>query len=336
MYSFTGGAKKELLCLLRPFLKSYRKQKLDRGCGKNMSKQVKADIFLLAMAGIWGASFTLMKNVLDHMPTFAYLSMRFIIASVLLIIIFRKRLGKADFKTIAAGCVVGLALFGGMALQVSGLHYTTASNSAFITGLNIVIVPIVSSVLLKKKPDKASVAGVMLAFAGIFFISGGPDSSFNIGDFLTFLCAICFTFQVILIDKFTNKYDSIILAVAQISFAAVLNTVVWVAFDFRTYTLDSSVVFTLIVTGVLGTALAFAGQTIVQKFTTPTRTALILAAEPLFGTLFAIMIPNSQGMREALRFNSVVGFLLILAGMLVSELKPGKREDFKEDAYNMK
>lgn len=106
-----------------------------------MSKQIKADLFLLLITAIWGASFTLMKNVLEVIPSFAYLSLRFIIATIVLVVIYYKNLRTASKKVIVYGCIIGLMLFGGMALQVSGLYYTTASNSAFITGLNVVMVP---------------------------------------------------------------------------------------------------------------------------------------------------------------------------------------------------
>ncbi|MDF2524631.1 MAG: permease [Clostridiales bacterium] len=225
-------------------------------------------------------------------------------------------------------------LFGGMALQVSGLYYTTASNSAFITGLNVVMVPIVSSFLLKKKPDVFSTIGVILAFLGMFLLSmgetffiNGGGLHFNFGDFLTLLCAVCFTLQIIFIDKFTNDQEPSSLAVIQIGFAAVLYTTVWLGMDFKQFEINSTVIVTLIITGVFGTALAFAGQTAMQRFTSPTHTALILAAEPLFGALFAILIPNSQGVTENLKFNSILGCSLILIGMLISELKVGKRNN---------
>lgn len=298
-----------------------------------MSQQIKADLFLLLITAIWGASFTLMKNVLEVIPSFAYLSLRFIIASLVLVVIYYKSLKKVNKKVIIYGFIIGLMLFGGMALQVTGLYFTTASNSAFITGLNVVMVPIVSSFLLKKKPDVYSAIGVILAFAGMFVLSVGESFfnregiKLNIGDFLTFLCAICFTLQIIFIDKFTNEQDPTSLAVIQIGFAAVMYTMVWLGLDFKPFEINSTVIITLIITGVLGTALAFAGQTVVQRFTSPTHTALILAAEPLFGALFALVIPNSQGVTESLKINSILGCALILIGMLISELKVGKRNN---------
>lgn len=286
-----------------------------------MSKQIKADLLLLTITIIWGASFTLMKNVLQHIPAFAYLSLRFIIATVVLAAIFYKKFRLMNSRALIYGGIIGLMLFGGMALQVRGLYYTTASNSAFITGLNVVMVPVVSAVFLRKRPGLSSIMGVILAFIGLFFLSGGVNFSFNIGDFLTFLSAICFTLQIIFIDKFTSDQDPALLAIIQIGFAAILYTAIWLFVDFKPVVFDGTVVMTLAVTGVLGTALAFAGQNIVQRFTSPTHTALVLTAEPLFGAVFAMLIPNSYGLTEVLKLSTIVGCILILTGMLLSELK---------------
>jgi len=283
-----------------------------------MSKQIKADIFLLFITAIWGSSFTLMKNVLHHIPSYAYLSLRFIIAAIVLMIIFHRKFKLLNRRVIVYGCVIGLMLFGGMALQVTGLYYTTASNSAFITGLNVVMVPVVSALFLMKKPDIMSVTGVILAFGGLFFLSGGLNFHFNLGDFLTLLCAVCFTFQIIFIDKFTSDQDPALLSVLQIGFAAILYTGVWAA-DFKTVSFDKTLIITLLITGVLGTALAFAGQTIVQRFTSPTHTALIFTAEPVFGAIFAVLIKDTQGKTETLTLTTIAGCLLILTGMLISE-----------------
>jgi drug/metabolite transporter (DMT)-like permease len=290
-----------------------------------MTKQIKADLSLLAITAIWGSSFALMKNVLDYMPSFAYLALRFLIAAAVMVAIFHREFRNLNKKVLLYGCILGLMLFGGMALQVTGLYFTTASNSAFITGLNVIMVPVISALVLRKKPDIASVIGVILAFAGLFFLTGGLDFRFNIGDFLTLLCALCFALQIIFIDKFTGDQDASLLAVLQIGFAALLYTAVWLFLDFEPIEFKMPVVTTLLITGVLGTALAFTVQTLVQRMTSPTHTALILTAEPVFGAVFALLIPNSVGVTETLKMSTIAGCALILFGMLVCELKPGMR-----------
>ncbi|MCX7841734.1 MAG: DMT family transporter [Clostridia bacterium] len=290
-----------------------------------MSKQIKADLLLLLITAIWGSSFPLMKNVLDFIPSFAYLSLRFIIAAIVLAAILWKKVRLINGRMVLYGGILGLLLFGGMALQVGGLYFTTASNSAFITGLNVVMVPVVSAFFLGKKPDLSSALGVILAFAGMFFLCGGLNFKFNFGDFLTLLCAVCFTMHIILIDKYTGDNDAALLALMQIGFAGALSTIVWGGAGFKSFELNATVLMTLLTTGVLGTALALAGQTVAQKHTTPTHTALVFSAEPVFGAVFALIIPNSQGVVETLEVSTVAGCMLILTGMLVSEFKLGKK-----------
>jgi len=289
-----------------------------------MTKKIRADMILLTITIVWGASFPLMKMVLEYIPAFAYLSVRFFIASAVLALLFHKNFRNMKKRTLLYGSIIGLFMFGGMAFQVMGLYTTSASNSGFITGLNVVMVPLISSVLLKKKPDRASTIGVSVAFAGLFFLSGGLKFDFNIGDFLTFLCAICWALQIIAIDKFTQTEDAPLLAFVQMLFIAVTSTFFWLLADAgKAVEINRTSIGILLFTGIVGSALAFGGQTIAQKDTTPTHTALILTAEPVFAAIFAMIIPNAQGVTEKPTLTTIIGGAMILAGMLISELKIG-------------
>lgn len=292
-----------------------------------MGKKIRADLSLLSIAAFWGLSFPLMKNVLNYISSFSYLSLRFIIAGIVLTGVFNRKLKAINKKALLYGCMVGLMLFGGMALQVSGLYYTTASKSAFITGLCVIMVPVVSAMLLKKKPDASAIIGVALALAGLFFLVGGLDFSFNKGDFLTFLCAVCFTFHIILIDRFTRECDAEILATLQIIAAAIFFTIVWFIFDKQVMAFSAVTIYTILFTGVLGTALAFAVQTIAQKYTSPTHTVLILITEPVFGAIFAILLPHTLGGGETLQLHTAVGCALILMGMITCELGGARKKE---------
>lgn len=217
-----------------------------------MTKQIKADVAILSITVIWGSSFVLMKNITGSIPFYAFLSLRFLVAAAILCLIFHKALKGIKPQAILHGCVLGLMLFGGMALQYIGLEYTTASNSAFITGLNVVMVPVFSAVYLKKSPPFNAVIGVVLATIGLFFLSGGFSGNWNRGDSLTLLCAVCFALQIIFIDKFAAKTDVRQLAVIQILSAAVFYSILWLGFGwFRPMpiTLDTRSVLTILYTG---------------------------------------------------------------------------------------
>jgi drug/metabolite transporter (DMT)-like permease len=293
-----------------------------------MSKKLRADLLLLAITVVWGASFPLMKMVLEFIPAYVYLSIRFLLAAVVLVLLFHKSLTKINRRVLLYGCIIGLFMFGGMAFQVVGLYTTSASNSGFITGLNVVMVPVFAAVMLKKRPDRASFIGITIAFAGLFFLSGGLNFNFNEGDFLTFLCAICWAFQIICIDKFTQTEDARLLAIIQLVFIGIASSAFWVTADAgKPMVINGTVIGIILFTAVLGSALAFGGQTIAQKDTTPTHTALILTAEPVFAAIFAMIIPNVHGVTEMPSLIKIIGCLLILSGMLVSELKIGVKKD---------
>jgi drug/metabolite transporter (DMT)-like permease len=280
----------------------------------------KADLSILGVTVVWGSSFVFMKNVMEFTPVFAYLSLRFILASVLMCIIFFQCLKKLKASTVIWGFLVGLAVFVGSALQVTGLKYTTASNSGFITGLSVTMVPVLSAVLLKKKPPVNAVAGVVLAAIGLFFLTGGIQFKFNKGDFLTLLCAVSFAFHIIVIDKAVSREDPVQIAILQIISAAVMFTMVWGFQAFTLPVINTTLVTTILWTGVLGTTLGFSVLTVAQKYTTPTRAALIITCEPVFAAIFAWTIPNSQGITETPGPFTIIGCILVFSGMILSKL----------------
>jgi EamA-like transporter family. len=294
-------------------------------CKYRMTRQTKADLSILSITVVWGSSFILMKNITDNIPFYAYLFLRFSIAGIILAMIFSGQIRKIRPKAVIQGAIIGLTLFGGMSLQYIGLNYTSASHSAFITGLNVVMVPIISAFYLKKKPPVRAVVGVLLATAGLFLLSGGFSGDWNFGDTLTLLCAVCFALQIIFVDKFAQESDARQLAVVQIISAAMMYGILWTVYCFAAEPVQISinirVILTALYTGALGTAFAYTVQTVAQQYTTPTRTALLLTFEPVFGALFALVVPGPDGATETLTLETALGCLLIFAGMLITEVR---------------
>ena len=290
--------------------------------------KLKADFLLLAVAMVWGASFTLMKNVINEIPVCPYLAGRFLVASLALLFIFRKNLGQINRKLLKAGVLIGVILFLGMGLQVYGLIYTTATKSAFIAGMNFMFVPFLSILLLRKTPNKATFLGVFIALVGLFYLSGGVEFSFNKGDFISLVSAFCFALQIVFIDKYTNEgLDASLIAVLQIGTAAGLFLLLWLVYPNGNVIQDiqlfaKPIVFlTILFTGLLGTAGGFGVQTLVQRFTTPSHTALLLAMEPVWGAVFAFLIPDIvTGKRESFDAYKLLGCALMFLGTICCEL----------------
>lgn len=294
-----------------------------------MNKSVIADISLLLVALVWGATFVLVQNAISFLEPFSFNGVRFLIATLLLggwLMIFeRQQLQQINKKIFLSGFIIGFWLFLGYATQTIGLLYTTSSKAGFITGLSVVLVPLFSFLLLKQRPGRNAVIGVLIATMGLYLLTMTDAASLNIGDAFVFICAIAFGLQIIFTGKYSANHPSLLLTVIQIATVAVLSSLCafifedWkLAFDPSTL-LNTDVFVALFVTSFFATALAFFAQTKFQQFTTPTRVALIFAMEPVFAAVTAFIWAN-----ERLSFSALFGCLFIFAGMVISELPPTK------------
>lgn len=284
-----------------------------------MSKQLKADLALLAVTAVWGSTFVITKNILNNISTYNFLALRFILAFIISGIIFYKNMLKIDKKTILYGFLIGAILFLGYAFQTIGLNYTTPSKSGFITGFSVVIVPIISSISAKKLPYKSTILGVLFAIIGLGFMTLDTNLSLNVGDLYTILGAFGFAFHIIFVGKYTKDVDSVSLAIIQIGVVGFISLIF--SLSTHTFILPNSFMdwSGIIYTGILATSGAYIIQNIMQKFTSPTHTALIYTAEPVFSAMFSFII-----LREVMTAKAILGSILILSGMILSELNPKK------------
>lgn len=296
-----------------------------------MSKQLKADIALLLVTVGWGASFLLTKSSLSELSTFNFLAIRFSIAFVLSLIIFLKQLINMDRKTIKQGVILGIVVYATYGLQTVGLNYTTASKSAFITGFNVILVPIFSALLMKKVPEKKVFFSVFMAFAGLGLLSLNKSiSEINIGDIYTFICAIICAIHIILLGRYTMESEPIALAVIQMGVCAILSLITTLSFEKPIVPTNYEVWTNIIILSVVCTLGAFIVQSIAQKFTSPTHTALIFTAEPVFAAIFGYVI-----LGEILSKKGLIGAVLILISMTITEVDfTNRKHRYKEIVDN--
>ncbi|AIS51834.1 putative membrane protein, required for N-linked glycosylation [Thermoanaerobacter kivui] len=280
-----------------------------------MSKQLKSDIVLILVTMVWGSTFVIVKNAIQTLPVYNFLFIRFLLAFLLLAIIFHKKLKNIDNKTLAAASIIGTMLFLGYAFQTMGLKYTTASKSGFITGFSVVLVPILEAVFLKRKPSKPAILGIVLAFIGLILLTTNIDLSINIGDFLTLLCAFAFGMQIVLITKYASTLDTYLLATIQIVVVAVLSGIVSLIFEKPFIPTSLDVWSAIIITGVFATAFAIVAQNTMQAYTTATHTALIFALEPVFAAIAAFLIAG-----EVMSFRAILGGIFMFSGIVLSEI----------------
>jgi drug/metabolite transporter (DMT)-like permease len=277
------------------------------------------DCSLVGVAMIWGATFVLVKRALADVSTLLFLAMRFAIASAVLLFVFRKQVwSPALARGLRGGMIAGACLFAGYVLQTSGLKYTSASKTGFITGLYIPLVPLFSSLVYRKVPQFAELAGVATAFTGLALMTVGRDLlSLSRGDLLVVGCAVAYAFHMLVLGRYARTADTGVLAVTQIATAGVLSAATfWWAQPVRVQW-SADVWIALAVTSLFATALAFSVQTWAQRWSSPTRTALIFSMEPVFAWATSYVVAG-----ELLSRRATLGAALILAGILLVELKP--------------
>lgn len=280
-----------------------------------MTKKLKSDIMLILVTVIWGSTFIIVKNATSVIPVYNFLFLRFLIAFIVLAILYGRRLVNIDKRTFIVSVLVGTMLFLGYALQTLGLKYTTASKSGFISGFNVVLVPILEAFFLKAKLSKTSWISVILAMVGLLLITTNVDLKINFGDFLTFLCAVSFAFQIVLIAKYAPSVDTISFATIQILVVATLSGILSFIYEKPTIPTNKTVWFALILTGIFATAFALTVQNTMQANTSATHAAIIFSLEPVFSAITAFLVAG-----EVMTLKSIIGGFLMLLSMILSEM----------------
>jgi drug/metabolite transporter (DMT)-like permease len=288
---------------------------------------LRADLALLAVAAVWGATFVMVKDALAFAGPFAFLALRFALASVLLAPLLawparRAALGQPGLMR--AGAVLGCLLCAGYGFQTAGLQFTTPARAAFITGLSVVIVPVLTASVLRKRVRPGVWLGVALATLGLALLSLGPEvlsggsliqASTLLGDLLVLGCALVFGGHVFLAGEYAPRLDVLTLTWVQLAVAAGLACAAAALVEHPTVERLGPILPAAAFTGIFATVVAFTIQLRAQRFTSATHTALIFSTEPVFGALFAFLLAG-----EVLAPAAIVGCGLILAGMLLAQL----------------
>ena len=288
-----------------------------------MPKAVKAHALLVLITFIWGATFVIVKNAVEHDASpLLFNFVRMAMAGAALGILFHRDIPRISRSSLIAGALSVVFLWLGYEFQTTGLRLTTASKSAFITGLSVVLVPVLLGLFWRRKTTTWTALGVLAALAGLFLLSVPASESalgswqrVNRGDLLTLGCALSFAFQIIFLGRASERYPVAQIGFLQIATAAVLMAITAPLLEQSHIAWSSRVVWALVLTSLLATAAAFTIQAWAQQFVSPTQTALILSLEPVFAWITSYVV-----LGERLGLRAGAGALLILAGVLISEL----------------
>ncbi len=279
-------------------------------------KRTEAELLMILVALIWGITFVLVKNALADIGPFLFLGIRFILAFLVLAALSYKNMKKIKDTTLAAGCLIGFFLFIGYVFQTVGLKYTSSSNAGFITGVSVVLVPIMIAIKNWKMPAWQTILTVIMAAIGLFLLSvPAGNLTLGYGDFLVLICAVGFALHIVFVDHYSHRHNAVAITGIQILFVGILCMIIGLLTEPWPQHFTSTALIAIIITSVFATSMAFLLQNYLQKFSTPTRFAVVLTSEPVFAAMAGYIWAG-----EILSHRAYWGAGLILLAMLLSVL----------------
>jgi drug/metabolite transporter (DMT)-like permease len=285
-------------------------------------RKLKADLLLICCTLIWGATFVLVKDALANASVFVFLALRFLLATVVLILMYGRQLRTVGASGFRAGALIGCCMFGGYAFQTAGLELTTPSKAAFITGFFVVLVPVLLALFGTRRVPLWVWFGALSAFAGLYFLAVPPSglAALNRGDLLILACAFMFALHVISIGHYSIRYSAGALTLIQVAITALFTILcvplfALVGAERPRLLWTPGLIFAVIATGIFATALAFSVQVWAQQYTSANHAAIIFTLEPVFAGLTSFAFYH-----ERLGARSLAGAALILGGILIAEL----------------
>ena len=270
-------------------------------------------VALIFVTAVWGVTFVQVKDAVAIYPLFAFLAVRFAIASATLAVPAAKRVRGLGRTGAVGGAFLGLLLAAGYALQTAGLERTTVSSTGFITGMYVVLTPLIALVLYRSRIGLAAWGGVVVATAGLAMLSGIHAGSVK-GDLLVLAAAAVYSLQIVLMERYAPRYDALAFTFVEMAAAFVGLLVVALALGDLSVPHGWTVWGALLVTGVFASALGFLVQTWAQRRTSATRTALAFSMEPVWTAFFGYTLAGDR--LGALGWG---GCAAIMAGIVLAE-----------------
>lgn len=287
---------------------------------KNRTRGLLADVGLLYAAAIWGSTFIVVKDSIEHVDPLMLLAYRFTLAAVVLGVVLRLK-GHSLLLGWKKGFLLGAVLWSLYAPQTIGLRFTTASNSGFITGLFVAFMPVFYLLFFKRLPSIQRLVAVVISMAGLWLLTGGMQQ-INLGDLLTVGAAVFYALHIILADRYIKGGDDpYVLSFQQFLTVGLLSFICVLVFGLPMEIRQASAGWAIVFLALFPTLSAFVIQLVAQKIATPLQVSLIFATEPLFAAVFAWTYGG-----ESFIPLRAVGGLLIVAAIVVSEL-PEKNVD---------
>lgn len=282
---------------------------------------------LILTAAIWGFAFVVVKDSVDTIPPVYMVSIRYTIAAVLLGFVLIPQFKKLNRYYWIHGAVTGLMLALGYITQTIGCKYTTAGKNAFLTTIYVILIPLISWPLNKKRPHFVVFLSAVMALVGIGLLAlrnEGGVLGFNVGDILTLICGLFYALHIIFTAKFSQDKNPVILTWIQFIVAAVFSWSVSPLIDgsFSVALLKSSrVIFSMLYLGIFSSLVAFLLQNICLKYMESSLASLFLSLESVFGVIFSAIF-----LRERMTLVMIIGCVLIFAAITIADQFHAKKQ----------
>lgn len=285
-----------------------------------MSRARIAELSLVGVCAVWGATFPLVKDAVAEIPVTTFLGYRFVAAALVAAILFHKSLRSLSPDGWRAGALMGAFLTAGYLFQTLGLERTSSSNAGFITGMFVVLTPLFGAIFLRQRAGAPAWAAAAIATLGLYLLSGTGGSLHVLGDLLVFGCAVSFSVHILVTDPAVKRHDVSALLVVQLGFCGLVCLALAGAQGELVMPRGEAVWTALAITAIFASVVGFYVQAYAQTHASPARTALILASEPAFAGLFAWLLKG-----ETLDALGWLGAALIMLAIVLVELVPHLR-----------
>lgn len=280
-----------------------------------------ATILLIFSTMAWGLSYVVIKIGAQTIPPFELIALRFTIASLICVAIFRKSLVHINARAILYGTILGITMFIGSTTMVYGVQTTDASTATFIASTKIVFVPLLLALWTHRLPDKRIILGTIGTTVGIALLSLENGLTFSTGAVLCIASAIAYALHILFTGAMARKEDAILIGVLQQVVMALLGIVCMLVFN--TPLIPKGVVpwTTVLVLALVNGVFVFVSQPVAQRFASAEFTALIFAMEPVFGAIFSVLL-----MGDRFTLQDTLGALLVLMSVLLSSVQKKPRQ----------
>lgn len=283
---------------------------------KMEKRALAADGALLGCAVMWGGGFVAAKIALDSVTPLYVLALRVMGAGILMTLLFWKKIKTVDRATLKIGILLGMFLLVGQSLQIIGLQYTQPGKQGFLVASYTLLIPFVSWVILKRRPQLPAIIAGMVMLCGIGCLSLGKGMSIAYGDILSILSAVIFAVHMVVISMVVRKHDPLQLSILQLLVAGIIALILALIFEQPMDHISAESAWAMAYLLIINTAVASSVQNVAQKYTSPTHSSIILSLESLFSLIFAILV-----LGEIFTPRMLVGVALIFVALMISRLE---------------